>query len=189
MNRSRLLLIVFLLALISCEEFTPKPRGFLRLDYPKAKYKKWRPLLCPFQFEKSEAAIVQSRTKNCWFDLNYPSMKATIYLTYNLVTNNYEQIAKEIEKLTYRHTIKATSISEQTFVNEEKKIFGTLYKVEGEVASHLQFFTTDSSRHILSGSLYFFVRPNPDSLRPAVQYIEKDIQRLIESLEWKEKNY
>ena len=181
----KILPIILLLAfIVSCVEYYPKPRGYLRLDYPKAKYEKWRPL-CPFEFEKSKTAIVQNAANNCWFNLNYPKMKASIYLTYNSVENNYEEIAKEIEKLTYRHIIKASSISEQMFVNEEKRVFGKLYKVEGEVASHIQFFTTDSIYNMLSGSLYFFVKPNPDSLRPAVQYIEKDIIRIMESLEWK----
>ena len=38
------------------------------------------------------------------------------------------------------------------------------------------------------GSLYFYSRPNYDSLLPALDYIEKDVIHLMETLEWKEKN-
>ena len=49
----------------------------------------------------------------------------------------------------------------------------------------MQFFLTDSTDHFLVGSLYFYTRPNYDSLMPAAQYVENDLMRLMESFEWK----
>ena len=62
------------------------------------------------------------------------------------------------------------------------------FKVVGNAASQLQFFLTDSIHHFMIGSLYFYSRPNYDSLLPALDYIEKDVIHLMETLEWKEKN-
>ena len=44
----------------------------------------------------------------------------------------------------------------------------------------------DSTENFLIGALYFYSRPNYDSIFPAVKYIERDLYRLIESFEWQE---
>ena len=55
----------------------------------------------------------------------------------------------------------------------------------GNAASPVQFFISDSIRHFIRGALYFNALPNPDSIAPVSTYVEQDIIRLIESLEWK----
>jgi len=37
----------------------------------------------------------------------------------------------------------------------------------------------------LVGSVYFYARPNYDSLFPAIKFLEKDLVYLIETFEWK----
>jgi gliding motility-associated lipoprotein GldD len=59
------------------------------------------------------------------------------------------------------------------------------YIVGGNAASQSQFYLTDSTQHFITGSLYFYARPNFDSILPAANYLEKDIKRIMESLEWK----
>jgi len=59
------------------------------------------------------------------------------------------------------------------------------YDLKGNVASQSQFYVTDSTRHFLSGALYFETKPNYDSILPAINYIQKDMMHLIESLRWK----
>ena len=61
-----------------------------------------------------------------------------------------------------------------------------MYEITGNAASNLQFHATDSTHHFIKGALYFYAKPNYDSILPAVEYIKKDILRLIESLEWKQ---
>ena len=51
-------------------------------------------------------------------------------------------------------------------------------------ASHAQFYLTDSTRHFLTGALYFNTKPNFDSLYPAIHYVRKDIRRIMETLRW-----
>jgi gliding motility-associated lipoprotein GldD len=62
-----------------------------------------------------------------------------------------------------------------------------MYEITGNAASQIQFHVTDSTKNFIKGSLYFYVKPNYDSVLPAVSYIKEDVLRLIETLEWKEK--
>lgn len=64
-------------------------------------------------------------------------------------------------------------------------MFGSIYEITGNAASNVQFHITDSTHNFIKGSLYFYVKPNYDSILPAVNYIKEDILHLIETLEWK----
>ena len=86
---------------------------------------------------------------------------------------------------TYDHTIKADNIASTVFMNDTTKVYGMFYQVYGNAASQAQFYATDSVRHFISGSVYFRVVPNYDSVQPASNYLEKDVRRIMESLRWK----
>jgi gliding motility-associated lipoprotein GldD len=177
---------LFSFPLISCKkkEYLPKPTGQVRLEYPIPNYILFKKENCPFEFQYSELAKVIDKHKNCWYNFSYPSMKATLYLTYSGINGNLNSLLKEAQRLVYEHTIKANSIKTKSFSYPEKKIFGNLYRLGGESASNIQFYVTDSIKHFLSGNLYFKVQPRPDSLQPAVEYLEKDIIKMIETTTW-----
>jgi len=183
--RSISVVLLIAILLISCgEETLPKPKPYLKLNYPESRYLKLNSG-CPFDFEFSNQAIIDVKN-NCWMTMRYPKLKATVHLTYRKVDNNLNEILKEVERLTYEHTVKADAIPNALpYENFSKKVFGRLYKVEGNVASNIQFRATDSVKHVLAGSLYFYAKPNYDSIAPAIKYLEKDIMHLIETLEWK----
>lgn len=171
--------------LVSCgKETLPKPTPYLKLQYPEPAYKKIE-INNPFTFEISELAKINFKNKH-WLSVEYPRLKATIHITYRAVNNNLDEILKEVEKLTFEHTIKADVINAIPYENLEKRVFGKLYNIEGNVATNIQFRATDSVKHVLSGALYYYARPNYDSIVPAIKYIEKDIIHLIETLEWKQ---
>ncbi|WP_090120278.1 gliding motility lipoprotein GldD [Lutibacter oricola] len=172
------------LLLFSCgNDPIPKPKSYLKLEYPVNSYKKMD-LQKAYSFEVSKYTQVNTRD-NGWAKIEYPELKATIHITYRPVDNNLNEILKEVEKLTFEHTIKADAINSVPYENFKKKVYGKLYNVEGDVATNLQFRVTDSVNHVLSGALYFYVKPNYDSILPAINYIEKDIKHLVETLEWK----
>ncbi len=178
-----LLAIIISLLVTSCnEEVLPKPKAFLRLAYHDATYQKITSD-CPYVFEFSNKATVSSDEK-CWINISYPTLRASLNITYRPVQNNLMELLQESEKLTYNHAIKADGISAQPFADLTKKVYGALSEVTGNAASPLQFHLTDSTRHFLTGALYFEVQPNYDSILPAVKYIEKDIKHLMETLEW-----
>lgn len=179
--------ITFLLValpLFSCKkEVLPKPSSHLRLDYPEANYAQFENK-CPFTFEMNSEAIVRGE-KECSFTITYPKMKATIYLTYKPVNGNIKQLLRDAQKLTYKHVIKANEIIEQPYLNPQKRVYGMFYEVDGNAATNSQFYATDSSNHFISGSIYFYAKPNFDSIMPAASYIKNDMQRLMETIKWK----
>lgn len=183
--------ILSLLMLSSCGNDTlPKPKGYLRLEYPNADYVKAIVPL-PFSFEKNTLANPISEVKSTGtsngVDIKYPALKATIYLTYKEVKNgNLDSLLRDAQNLTQKHTIKADEISSNLFENKDNKVYGMLYEIGGDAASQSQFYVTDSIKHFLSGSLYFYAKPNYDSIYPAAEYLKKDIKHIMESVKWKE---
>ncbi|OIQ40917.1 MAG: gliding motility lipoprotein GldD [Bacteroidetes bacterium MedPE-SWsnd-G1] len=184
--RIRVVLVFALVTLFaSCsEDVLPKPKAQLRLEYPENSYQRVTSG-CPYVIEISQNSQIEF-TENCWAQIHYPTLKATMHITYREVEDDLNAILKEVEKLTYEHTIKADNIPYAIpYENDVKKVFGKIMNVEGDVASNLQFHVTDSVKNVLYGSLYFNVKPNYDSILPAIKYIEKDIRNLVESVEWK----
>ncbi len=170
---------------LSCEkDVLPKPNGELRLEYPAAQYQPFHSP-CNFGFEYSGLAQVKPAKENCWYYIEYPGMKAKVFLTYFPIKNDFDLHVRESEKMVYEHTIKATAIDTKSFSYPDRKVYGNFYELKGPSASNLQFFVTDSTRHYVTANLYFNSRPKPDSLAPAVAYIKNDLLHLIETFEWK----
>lgn len=177
-------IVVVLLWSFSCkDDVLPKPSSYLRLDYPEAQYVNFENQ-CPFTFEMNSKAIIKGE-KECGFTITYPKMKATIYLTYKPVHNDINKLLHDAQKLTYEHVIKADDILEQPYLNPSKKVYGMFYQVNGDAATNSQFYVTDSTRHFITGSVYFYAKPNFDSIMPAASYVKNDMQRLMETLKWK----
>ncbi len=179
-----LYVIIFTLGITSCKQrFTPKPKGYLRIDLPIKKDTLFNPSYCPFYFKTSDYFSLQQKN-NCWLDLKYKEHNATIHLTYKKIDDNLIELLEESRDMVYKHTIKADAINEKTYLNHIKKTYGTLYDIKGPVASSVQFHISDSLRNFIRGALYFETNPNPDSLQPVIDYIRYDIIRIMETLEW-----
>ena len=91
----------------------------------------------------------------------------------------------DAEKLTFKHMIKADDIQAIPFENPQEKVYGRMFEVYGDAATQIQFHATDSVEHFMTGALYFYAKPNYDSILPAVHHVRKDIVRLMETLRWK----
>ncbi len=186
----KLILPLFAFLMMGCgNDPLPKPKAYLRLEYPKPQYKQVK-LPVPFIFERNELAKSISSIKrrsgsnSIGIDIEYPMMKGTIYLTYKEVNDNLIDLLRDAQNLTQKHTLKADEIEGDFFENPKKKVYGMFYEVGGDAASQSQFYVTDSINHFLSGSLYFYAKPNYDSIYPAAVYLKNDIKRIMESLEW-----
>ncbi|AUC85972.1 gliding motility lipoprotein GldD [Polaribacter sp. ALD11] len=180
-----LFLLFFLPIFLSCKnDVFPKPKAYLSLTYAEKTYESLK-LKRPYTFK-----VLQNTTiiddENNWLTIKYPKLKASIDITYRPVNNNIKELLTEAEKLVFKHTAKAEQIIPKDFINEEKKVFGSIYEITGNAASHIQFHVTDSTKNFIKGSLYFYAKPNYDSILPALNYIKEDILRLVETLEWKE---
>jgi len=188
-------IIVFLVVTlcVSCDnDPVPKPKAFLRLDYPQHKYIEVNPPL-PFSFEKNEFATdissvkISGNQKTFGLDVSYPSLKGTIYITYKkIIDNNLKSFLIDAQNITQKHTQKADAIIQQPYIDLKKRVFGMFYEVGGNAASQSQFYVTDSIKHFVTGSLYFYVKPNYDSILPAADYLKKDIQHIMQTIKWKE---
>ena len=182
---SILYLVFYLFFFVSCNDgVLPKPKAYLSLEYPKKEYKILT-IKRPYSFEVLKVTTIID-DKNNWLKIKYPNLKASIDITYRPVNNNLKELLTEAEKLVFKHAVKAEQIIPRDFVNFKKRTFGSLYEITGNAASHLQFHLTDSTRNFIKGALYFYAKPNYDSILPAVEYIKEDILNLIETLEWKD---
>jgi len=57
--------------------------------------------------------------------------------------------------------------------------------VGGNAATGKQFFVTDTAKHFLRGALYFDATPNEDSLNIVYDFLQQDMQHLINTVKWK----
>ena len=178
-----LIIVTGIIWLSACSggDILPKPKAQLRLEYPQAVYQKAD--FKYFSLDKSNFAQIE-HVSDKKINLVYPEMKAKIYLTYKPVNHNLEGLLRDAEKFTYEHTVKADEIITRDYINEKDSVYATINQVTGNAASQIQFHATDSIKHFLDGSLYFYAQPNYDSIMPAVKYLEKDVKRLVESLRW-----
>ena len=147
----------------------------------------------PFQFEMNtfsdslEITTLRNDSTSYGINIVYPKLKGTIYLTYKPVGNDsiLKRYFIDAQNFTQEHTRKADEIAEQLYDNKERRVYGMFYEVGGNAASQSQFYVTDSTNHFLTGSLYFYAKPNYDSILPAAHYLKKDIKKIIETITWK----
>ncbi|TJY38055.1 gliding motility lipoprotein GldD [Pontimicrobium aquaticum] len=185
-------LIFIIICCVSCgNEPIPKPKAFLRLEYPTHQYAQVKTQL-PFTFEKNMFAKdisnikVSNDNKTYGIDITYPSLKGTIYITYKeIIENNVTPYLLDAQNLTQKHSQRADEIIEQPYIDTTNKVYGMFYEVGGNAASQSQFYLTDSVNHFVTGSLYFYAKPNYDSILPAAHYLKKDIQHIMETIRWK----
>lgn len=189
-------IVVILLLFSACKEhYTPKPRGFFRIDFPQKSYHELKGNY-PYSFEVPDYSVIQKDPVNpnepYWINVETPANKAELHLSYYDLKNNQKpkgqllfELMEETRSLAYKHSIKADAIDEQIFVNPAAKVYGTIYNIKGNAASPMQFFLTDSTAHFLRGALYIREVPNIDSLRPVINFLEPDVIKMIETTSWK----
>lgn len=174
-------------------DYIPKPKGYPRLDLPEQSYQTLKEDH-PYSFEYATSAIIKPDTftdaEPHWIFIDYPSLHATIQLTYKPVLNNPKRLMGFINdayKLTGKHQIKASAIQERVIKTKTGKT-AVILDISGDVPSYTQFFSTDTTTHYLRGAMYFTVADKQDSLQPAIDFLRKDILHLLNTLQWKKKN-
>jgi gliding motility-associated lipoprotein GldD len=179
----------------SCYEDTylPKPRGFYKIGLPEKEYQPFLKTDYPYSFEypvyasiSKDTLFFDQKTENPWWiNLNFDSLGGKVYISYKQIssTQTLEKLLEDSYKLSHYHTKKADYINEPEF-HTANNVHGVFYDVGGNAASSFQFYATDSFHHFLRGALYFDVTPNVDSLKPVNQFLQKDIEHLIQTLKW-----
>lgn len=191
-NKSFIILFSIVLMLVnSCREeinFIPKPKGYFRIDFPEKKYQKAENH-CNVKFEIPKYAYIipkkSPQTDRCFENIIFPYYKASIYCTLIKLDTLANQHISTFQNIAYEHRIKSSGIYEKEYINYDKNVFGTTFDIQGDVACNYMFYLTDSTNYFFSGSLYFEVAPNYDSLQPVIEYLKSDIVHLVETFEWK----
>ena len=186
--------LVNLFAACDTETPVPKPRAYPKVVYPAKQYKPFDAGYCHFTFDQPVYSAVERDStffegqagSDCWFNLTVPSLNATIYCSYFPVTSKkrFDELTQDAFNMANKHNVKANYIEEMQISRPKDHVYGIVYAIDGPVASPYQFFVTDSTKHFLRGSLYFRTQARPDSLAPVVAFMKKDVNRLLETIQW-----
>ncbi len=195
-------LAVFVLFIAAChnsQDYSPKPRGYFRIQFPEKSYRKFDSIY-PFTFIYPKYAYIEKDTNqqpqrkdkkliNMKYLLNmqFPQFNGTLHLSYESITSPkvFNELTEDARTFAFKHTVKATGIEQGLIRNREHKIYGIYYTIEGNAASSVQFFVTDSSKNYLRGALYFNTPPRLDSIQPVLNFVRKDIDTMIKTFRWK----
>ena len=181
-----------LLFLSACENeiSNPKPPTFLKVEMPAHAYHK-EESAAPFQLEISDLFTFKT-SRNC----NSTYCEQEIYLgreidgNINLFykkVNHTDSLGKLINFSNQEvdfHKIKADKIEYNQIIDSEKKVYGTLFELKGNVATNFQFYLTDSLQNFLRGEVILNCVPNYDSLKSTLNYIKVDLTHMINTFEW-----
>jgi len=200
---------------LSCNSpYTPKPKGYYTIDFPKREYQIFNQPGYPYTFEyplyanvvKDSTFFGDANENPWWININFPQFNGRIYVSYNEIggkavfkvkrgggytdsigINSFQKLIENSYSLTYKHSVKASSIDD-SIMTTANNIHGTFFKVGGDAATANQFFLTDSVKHFLRGALYFDATPNEDSLGIVNQFLLQDMKHLVNTFKWKQNN-
>ena len=195
-----------MLNIIGCGDvYQPKPKGYFRIEFPKKAYHKLNDAY-PYSFEYPVySKVVADPEKNAepyWINLNFTKFKGTLHISYKEIgksqkskiksqkekpsQNSLNEYIEDSRMFAMKHMTKANGIDERIINNKNEKVYGLVYNITGTgAASTYQFYLTDSTKHFLRGALYFYFKPNNDSIAPVIDFIKQDIDHMIKTFKWK----
>ncbi len=192
------LLLVLLVGFAACKEeavLVPKPRIYPKVIYPEKAYEPLEIEDCPFtmevpkyfQYIKDKDQNAVEKKHNCWFDLYCQELNSYIHLSYLPFSSRkeFDKLIGDAFEMADKHNIKASYRNELKITKPEEQVHGLIFEIDGPVATPLQFFMTDSTRHFIRGSLYFKSSVNRDSIAPVYDFHKLDVGKMVESFEWR----
>lgn len=183
-------LLILLLSCLSCAEYSPKPRGYVRIEPPSAQYTDLTVNDLPYSFRVSLHSTVELPPENDtlnWINISYPTLGAKVYCNFlSIDTASLAEAEAESRLLVSRQSQRADVITEKEYTDPEQQVYATLFLLDGESVAPVQFMLTDRYSRFFRGALYYDRKPNADSLAPVTDYLQKDIIELIQSFNWKD---
>ncbi|MCC8144169.1 MAG: gliding motility protein GldD [Tannerellaceae bacterium] len=184
-----LFFFIILVIYTGCVDYTPKPKGYFRIEPAEAVYQPFLLEELPYTFDVSRQATVEIPPVDSltgWLNLSYPELAVKIYCSYfPLNFSSLEEVEAESRELVLRQARQVHRVHEQEYSDPERSVYATLFLLDGESASPVQFLITDRQKHFFRGAMYYNCSPNADSLAPVTNYIRKDIIELIQTFNWK----
>ena len=190
-----LLLFGLTFSIQSCEDviYSPKPRGYPKVEYPEKSYIQFDANYCDFTFEQPVYSSIQQDTlffdevpvHPCWFDVIIPQFDARIHCSYYPIDNDntFDKLTNDAFVMANKHNLKANFIDDLV-IRKPNGTGGIVFNIEGPVASSFQFYLSDTTSHFFRGALYFNTQARPDSLKPVIEFVKTDIMHMINTLEW-----
>ncbi len=180
--------------ILSCNsDYTPKPRGYFKIPFPKRQYQVFDVPGYPYSFEyptyakvvKDSSFFGEATENPWWINIDFPQFNGRVYASYKEIgKNKYDKLVNDAYTMTNKHTMKAYSIDD-SIIATPNHVHGIFFKVGGDVATANQFFLTDSTKHFFRGALYFDATPNEDSLGIVNRFLVEDVRHLINTFKWK----
>jgi gliding motility-associated lipoprotein GldD len=172
--------------------YTSKKRGYYKIDFPERKYVNFQKEGFPYTFEypvyaqiiKDSTYFDRDNQNPYWINVDFPQFGGRIFLSYKAIGGKSTYKVKQPDG-NYRDSL-ASSIKDSLFYTQNG-ITGVFFRVGGNAATAKQFFMSDTTTNFFRGALYFDVTPNADSLRPVVDFLQKDIDHLINTFRWTNK--
>lgn len=178
-------LIVLVLLLSACEDetFIPKPPTYLETELPEHDYVLHEDS-CGYQFDIQKFFTIENAGATCNRKIDLGQMNGTIYAYYWEMEKPLSFYVNNANDEVGNHKLKATSINDTRIIRPESNVFGTMFELQGDVATPFQFYLTDSTTKFFYAEVLFNSTPNYDSLKPTLDYLKLDINKMIESFEW-----
>jgi gliding motility-associated lipoprotein GldD len=188
--------VMFLSACGDSHDYSPKPRGYFRIEFPKKEYHDYESAY-PFTFKYPAYASIEKDTQtrvgpklinmNHLLNMQFRQFNATLHLSYETITSKkvFNELVEDARKFAFKNTVKSTGIDQGNISLPQHKVWGIYYTIDGNAASSVQFILTDSVKNYMRGALYFNNEPRLDSIQPVLNFIKKDVNVMIESFRWK----
>jgi gliding motility-associated lipoprotein GldD len=190
--------LMTLLFLFSCNSnYTAgKKKGYFRITFPEKKYQLFDQPGYPYRFEYpvystiiKDTSFFEDKPENPWWiNIDIPRFGGRIYISYKEIggsRNTLDSLINDAFKMAYKkHSDISTGITD-SLMRTPNNAEGLYFNLAGNTATANQFFLTDSTKHFLRGALYFDATPNADSLSIVNDFLKKDLQHLINTLQWK----
>lgn len=184
--------LLFLLCTVAAcgDAYSPKPRGYFRIDLPRHEYRRLDTIY-PYTFDYPVYASPEADSSRMaepgWVNIRYRPFGAILHISYKPVTGNLPELLEDAHTLVNKHIPKASAITQREYADQRNRVSGLVYEIRGaDAASPIQFYLTDSTKNFVRGALYFNRIPNNDSLAPVIDFLKEDITRMIDTFRWKE---
>ncbi len=188
-------LIVCFIA-VSCKDnqvYVPKPRMYPKITYPQGELQTFDESYCKMSFEYPTYAKVEQDKyffdedpiDPCWFNVQFPDLAGTLYCSYIPIDNraHYDKLINDSFRLVEEHNSKA-NFRQEEYIQNKYGVGGLYFTLGGEVATNMQYVLTDTTSHFFRASLYFDSKVRPDSIRPILEFVKSDVDKMIESFRW-----
>jgi len=191
--RHAAIILIALFCFAACtgnHDYSPKPRGYFRIIFPKKEYQQYDGG-CPISFVYPKYAKIEpdknADAKPCWLNMQFPQFGGTLHLSYEHINSRkeFDELVEDAHKLSFKHTVKATGIDRGVITYPDRNVYGIYYTIDGNAASAVQFFLTDSTKNYIRGALYFNTEPRLDSIQPVLNFVKQDVNVMIKSFRWK----